>query len=333
MARNSRERLMLRTAATRFLATVMLSATAVTSALAAGYPERPITVVSPFPAGGATDVLTRLLAERMGKELNQSLIVENKAGAGTSIGAAYVSRATPDGYTMLMATNSTLVTNRFLYKELPYNPDGFEPVGMVGIGPLVLLASPKIPAKNTQELVAYAKQNPGKLSFATFGSGTSSHLAGELFKEQAGIEILHVPFKGATQALPALINGDVDLFFDMVATGMPQADAGKVKVFGITSPTRLPTLPKLPSLAEEGYPKFDMTAWFSFVAPKGTPPDVLARLQQALQVTLKDETVREKMLAMGINPRTGTADELVAQMKNEQPVVGQLIKQANVQVQ
>lgn len=317
----------------KLLAATLLSAASATAALAAGYPERPITVVSPFPAGGATDALTRVLAERMAKELNQSMIVENKAGAGTNIGAAYVSRAAADGYTILMATNSTLVTNRFLYKELPYDPDGFAPIGMVGIGPLVLLSSPKAPFKNTKELVAYAKQNPGKLTFATFGSGTSSHLAGELFKSQAGVDILHVPFKGATQALPALISGDVDIFFDMVATGMPQADAGKVNVFGISSPTRLPTLPNLPTLAEEGYPKFDMTAWFSFVAPKGTPTDVVARLQQALQTTLKDEGVRKKMLDMGINPRSGTAEELVAQMKNEQPIVGQLIKQANVQVQ
>ncbi|ARP95620.1 Bug family tripartite tricarboxylate transporter substrate binding protein [Bordetella genomosp. 13] len=317
----------------KLLAATLLSAASATAALAAGYPERPITVVSPFPAGGATDALTRVLAERMAKELNQSMIVENKAGAGTNIGAAYVSRAAADGYTILMATNSTLVTNRFLYKELPYDPDGFAPIGMVGIGPLVLLSSPKAPFKNTKELVAYAKQHPGKLTFATFGSGTSSHLAGELFKSQAGVDILHVPFKGATQALPALISGDVDIFFDMVATGMPQADAGKVNVFGISSPTRLPTLPNLPTLAEEGYPKFDMTAWFSFVAPKGTPADVVARLQQALQTTLKDEGVRKKMLDMGINPRSGTAEELVAQMKSEQPIVGQLIKQANVQVQ
>lgn len=317
----------------KLLAATLLSAASATAAFAAGYPERPITVVTPFPAGGATDVLTRVLTERMAKELNQSMIVENKAGAGTNIGAAFVARAAADGYTILMATNSTLVTNRFLYKELPYDPDAFAPIGMVGIGPLVLLSSPKAPFKSTKELVAYAKQNPGKLTFATFGSGTSSHLAGELFKSQAGVDILHVPFKGATQALPALMSGDIDIFFDMVATGMPQADAGKVNVFGISSPTRLPTLPNLPTLAEEGYPKFDMTAWFSFVAPKGTPADVVARLQQALQTTLKDEAVRKRMLDMGINPRNGTAEELTTQIKNEQPVVGQLIKQANVQVQ
>ncbi|OZI32850.1 MFS transporter [Bordetella genomosp. 1] len=312
---------------------LLLSAATLGTAHADTYPSRPIKVISPFPAGGATDVLTRILAERMGKDLNQSLIVENKAGAGTSIGAAYVSRENPDGYTILMATNSTLVTNRFLYKELPYDPDSFAPIGMVGIGPLVLLSTPKQPFNSVADVVSYAKQNPGKLTFATFGPGTSSHLAGELFKEQAGIDILHVPFKGATQALPAVVSGDVDLFFDMVATGMPQADAGKVKVFGITSPTRLASQSKLPTLAEQGYPKFDMTAWFSFVAPKGTPPEVLARLQTSLTNALKDEAVRKKLLDMGIDPRSGTAEELVAKIKDEQPLVSQLIKQANIVLQ
>ncbi|WP_025514481.1 Bug family tripartite tricarboxylate transporter substrate binding protein [Bordetella trematum] len=310
-----------------------LLAAATLPAWADTYPSRPIKVVSPFPAGGATDVLTRILAERMAKELQQSLIVENKAGASTSIGAASVAREQPDGYTILMATNSTLVTNRFLYKELPYDPDSFAPIGMVGVGPLVLLSSPKRPFKNTAEVVAYAKAHPGELTYATFGPGTSSHLAGERFKQDAGVDILHVPFKGATQALPAVISGDVDLFFDMVATGMPQAKAGKVNVFGIASTARLPTEPQLPTLAEQGYTGSDMSAWFSFVAPKGTPPEVLARLQTALQNTLKDEAVRSKMLDMGIDPRSGSAQELQKQIETEQPIVEQLIKQANVVLQ
>ncbi|MBO9355321.1 tripartite tricarboxylate transporter substrate binding protein [Bordetella petrii] len=296
----------------------------------AAYPERPITIISPFPAGGATDVLTRILAERMGKALGQTMIVENKAGAGTTIGAAYVARAEPDGYTLLMATNSTLVTNRFLYKSLPYDPDAYAPVGMVGIGPLILLSNDKHGFTSTADVVAHAKQHPGTLTFATFGPGTSSHLAGELFKQEAGIDLLHVPFKGATQALPALINGDVDLFFDMVATGMPQVAAGKLKVFGITSKTRLPTLPDLPTLAEQGYPAFDLTAWFSFVAPPGTPPEVLATLQQALTATLQDPQVRDKMLAMGIEPRSGTARELTEQIRNEQPIIEKLVQQARL---
>ncbi len=316
----------------KVFAALLISAAA-GGASADTYPSRPIKVVSPFPAGGATDVLTRILAERMAKSLGQPMIVENKAGAGTSIGAAYVARENPDGYTILMATNSTLVTNRFLYKELPYDPDSFAPIGMVGVGPLVLLASPKRAFKSTQDIVDFAKKNPGKLTFASFGPGTSSHLAGELFKDRAGIDILHVPFKGATQALPALISGDVDLFFDMVATGMPQADAGKINVFAITSAARLPTQPKLATLAEEGFPKFDLTAWFSFVAPKGTPAPVMTKLQSALSDALKDETVRKRMLDMGIDPRSGSPTELETQIKTEKPLIEQLIKQANIVLQ
>jgi tripartite-type tricarboxylate transporter receptor subunit TctC len=314
------------------IAAVLALAAACGSAVAQ-YPSRPIKVVSPFPAGGATDVLTRLLAERMGKDLGVPMIVENRAGAGTTIGASYVSREAPDGYTILMATNSTLVTNRYLYKDLPYDPDGFDPVGMVGVGPLVLLTGPKTPFNNVKELVDYARQHPGKVTFATFGPGTSSHLAAELFKSQTGTDMLHIPYKGATQALPALIAGDVDIFFDMVATGMPQVDAGKLRVFGITSRQRLDSEPKLATLAEQGYPKFDMTAWFSFVAPAHTAPEALQKLRAALVAALKDETVRKRMLDMGIQPADGTAQALTAQIKAEQPVVQSLVKQANVVLQ
>lgn len=299
----------------------------------AAYPEQPITVVSPFPAGGATDVLTRILAARMSTALDQKVIVENKAGAGTTIGASYVARAQSDGYTLLMATNSTLVTNRYLYKSLPYDPDAYAPIGMVGVGPMILLSNKQNGIAKISDIVAQAKQRPAQLTFASFGPGTSSHLAGELFRREAGVELLHVPFKGATQALPALISGDVDVFFDMVATGMPQVTAGKLDVLGITSKNRLSTLPDVPTLAEQGYPSFDLSAWFSFVAPPGTPSDVLATLQQALTTTLQDPAVREKMLAMGIEPRSGTAVELTKQIRDEQPVVKKLVNQANLKPQ
>lgn len=315
----------------KFAAALALSACA--GLAHAAYPEQPITVISPFPAGGATDVLTRILASRLSTALDQKIIVENKAGAGTTIGASYVARAQPDGYTLLMATNSTLVTNRYLYKSLPYDPDAYAPIGMVGIGPMILLSNKQNGIAKISDIVAQAKQRPAQLTFASFGPGTSSHLAGELFKREAGVDLLHVPFKGATQALPALINGDVDVFFDMLATGMPQVTAGKLNVLGITSKNRFSTLPDVPTLAEQDYPSFDLSAWFSFVAPPGTPSDVLATLQQALTTTLQDPAVREKMLAMGIEPRSGTAAELNKQIRDEQPVVKKLVNQANLKPQ
>lgn len=312
---------------------VALALSACTGLAHAAYPVQPITIISPFPAGGATDALTRILAARMGTALDQKMIVENKAGAGTTIGAAHVARAQPDGYTLLMATNSTLVTNRYLYKSLPYDPDAYAPIGMVGIGPMVLLTNNKEGFSKIADVLARARQSAEPLTFASFGPGTSSHLAGELFKQEANVDLLHVPFKGATQALPALINGDVDLFFDMVATGMPHVTSGRLDVLGITSKRRLPSLPDVPTLAEQGYPSFDLSAWFSFVAPPGTPPDVLATLQKALQTTLQDPAVREKVLTMGIEPRSGTAMELIEQIRNEQPVVEKLVGQANLVLQ
>ena len=314
----------------RLAIALSLSAIA-TTAVAQDYPARPDTIISPFPAGGATDTLTRLVAERMSKSLGQSLVVENKAGAGTNIGAGYVQRSDADGYTILMATNSTLVTNRFLYKELPYDPDGFAPIGMVGIGPLVLLSSPKSEFSSVADVVKYAKQHPGKLSYATFGAGTSSHLAAEYFQELADIEMLHVPFKGATQALPVLAAGDVDLFFDMIATGMPQVEGNRAKVFAVTSKARMSSLPKLPTIAESGYPDYQMTAWFSFVAPGGTPDAAVKVLRKALAEALADETVRQRMLTMGIEPRNGSVDELTAQIESEKPIIERLVKQANIE--
>lgn len=316
----------------RIFAAVMLG-TLVNIAAAASFPERPITVVTPFPAGGATDALTRVLAEHMGKTLGQTLIVENRAGAATTIGASYAAREKPDGYTVLLATNSTLVTNRFLYKTLSYDPDAFAPIGMIGIGPMVLLSSKKHGFKKPADVVSYAKKNPDALSIASFGAGTSSHLAAEYFQQVADIDMLHVPFKGSTQALPQLISGDIDLFFDMVSTGMPQVDGGKVDVLAITSKERLSSLPDLPTLSESGYPDFEMTAWFSLVAPQATPPAVTATLRKALQTALQDNIVRKRLLDMGIEPGDGSAEALAKQISTESPVIDALVKRANIVVQ
>ena len=315
------------------LCSTALLATSVGMVSAATFPERAIKVVTPFPAGGATDVLTRVVTERMGQVLGQTMIVENRAGAATTIGASYAAREKADGYTVLMATNSTLVTNRFLFKELSYDPDKFEPIGMIGIGPMILLTNDKHKFNSTADVVKYAKAHPRELSIASFGAGTSSHLAAEHFQQLADVQMLHVPFKGSTQALPQLVNGDVDLFFDMVSTGMPQVNSGKLKALAITSKQRLTTLPQLPTLAEEGYDNYEITAWFSLVAPQDTPPAVLATLQKALQTTLQDETVVQKILNMGIQPSDGSPDSLVKQIRTEIPVIEALVIQADIAVQ
>jgi tripartite-type tricarboxylate transporter receptor subunit TctC len=302
-------------------------------ASAASFPERAITVVTPFPAGGATDALTRVLAEHMGKTLGQSVIVENRAGAATTIGASYAARANPDGYTVLLATNSTLVTNRYLYKNLSYDPDAFTPIGMIGVGPMILLSAKKHDFKSLADVINAAKKTPGTLSIASFGAGTSSHLAAEYFQQVAGVDMLHVPFRGSSQALPQLVNGDVDLFFDMVGTGMPQVEAGKVDVLAITSKKRLSSLPDLPTVGETGYPGFEMTAWFTLVAPPATPADVAGTLNKALKAALKDPGVQQRLLAMGIEPADGSPEALTAQIRAESPVVKALVKRAEIVVQ
>ena len=319
-------------AGARFLTAAILSSL-VGLASAANFPDHAITVITPFPAGGATDALTRVLAEHMGKTLGQSVIVENRAGAATTIGASYAARANPDGYTVLLATNSTLVTNRYLYKSLSYDPDAFTPIGMIGIGPMVLLTAQKRGFKSLGDVVSAARKTPNTLSIASFGAGTSSHLAAEYFQQLAGVKMLHVPFRGSSQALPQLVNGDVDLFFDMVGTGMPQVDAHKVDVLAITSKKRLSSLPALPTVSEEGYPGFEMTAWFTLVAPPATPSNVTATLSKALTAALKDETVRKRLLAMGIEPGDGSAQALSTQIRTELPIIEALVKRANIEVQ
>lgn len=317
---------------TRIIAAGLLSSL-VTLASAANYPDRAITVVTPFPAGGATDALARVLTEHMSKTLGQSMVVENRAGAATTIGASYAARAKPDGYTILLATNSTLVTNRYLFKTLPYDPDDFAPIGMIGIGPMVLLTAKKHDFKSVADVVSFARKQPQALSIASFGAGTSSHLAAEYFQQMADIKMLHVPFKGSTQALPQLINGDIDAFFDMVSTGMPQVDADKVDVLAITSKNRLSSLPELPTIGEAGYPGFEMTAWFTLVAPPGTPTGVTGTLRQALQTALKDPEVHKRMLNMGLEPGNGSAEALNAQINTEKPIIQALVKRAGIVVQ
>lgn len=316
----------------KFLAAAMLGAV-VSTAHAASFPDRAITLVTPFPAGGATDGLARTLAEHMAKTLGQSVVVENRAGAATNIGASHVVRAAPDGYTILLATNSTLVTNRFLFKELPYDPDAFAPIGMIGIGPMVLLSTKKDNFKSLASVVENAKARPGALTIASFGAGTSSHLAAEYFQQLADIKLLHVPFKGSTQALPQIIGGDIDLFFDMVSTGMPQVNADKVDVQAITSKERMSTLPDLPTVAESGYPGFEITAWFTLVAPPGTPQSATKVLGDALKAALTDNAVRKRMLVMGIEPSDGSPQALTRQIKQEIPIIQSLVKRANIAVQ
>jgi tripartite-type tricarboxylate transporter receptor subunit TctC len=271
-------------------------------ALAQDFPQRPVTLVVPYPAGGATDTLGRILAKTMSQKLGQPVIVENKAGAGTTIGAGYVAQSAPDGYTLLISSNTTFTINPALKASLPYDPiKSFESLGILGTSPLVLLAHPSVPANNVKELVALAKAQPGKLSFGSFGAGTTAHFAGEMFKAMAGIDILHVPYKGSAPAMQDLIGGQIPLTFDTNVAAMPQIKAGKVKAIAVTSAKPTSTMPGVPTIASAGYPGYEMVPWITVVAPRGLPAAVSAKLVRAYSESLADPETRATLEKAGVD--------------------------------
>jgi tripartite-type tricarboxylate transporter receptor subunit TctC len=243
------------------------------------YPDRPITMVVTFAAGGSSDVLARTVAEAMSRGLGQQIAVVNKPGAGGHTGAEFVAHATPDGYTILFGTNGTLGIGPALYKNLRYDPaHDLVPVGLLHKLPLLLIVNPAVPAKNLKELIAYAQGNPGKLSFASAGVGSVSHLAGELFKEEAKIDILHVPYKGGGEAAKDLLSGQVSMMLETIPNALPLASNGQMRAIGVTTKARSAAAPDIPTLAESGLPGFDVSAWTGLFVPAGTPPAIVDRL-------------------------------------------------------
>jgi len=225
------------------------------------------------------------------------------------------------------------VTNRFLYKKLSYDPDAFEKVAVVAITPNILLSNPSLPFKTLPEMVAYAKANPGKLTYASFGSGTTSHIAGEMLKAVAGIDIVHVPYKGAGEAIPALLSGQVSMYFDTIMTGLPFVKSGKLRALGMSTAKRSPQAPEIPTIAEQGYAGFDIAPWYGIVAPKGTPAEVVARLNVSINKLLTTPDFREKLAVTGAEPRGGSVSDFTAMVDAEIPRTEKLVKQAGVTLQ
>jgi tripartite-type tricarboxylate transporter receptor subunit TctC len=274
----------------------------VTGAMAqAAYPSKPISLVVPYPPGGATDIIGRIMAQAMTKSLGQPVVVENKAGAGTVIGAAEVAQAQADGYTLLISSNTTFTVNPAIKAKLPYDPaKNFESVAGIGSSPLVLLANPNVPVKTVKELVAAANQPNAKFAFGSFGSGTTSHLAGEMFKYMAGVDILHVPYKGSAPAMTDLIGGQIQFTFDTNVAALPMLRAGKVKAIAVTSAQRSSTLPNVPTIAESGYPGYEMVPWIVIVAPRGLPKAVSQKLTSSIQDILKDPNSKRDLERAGL---------------------------------
>jgi len=276
-------------------------------AYAAEYPERDITMVVPFPPGGTTDIVGRLVAANLSKALGKNVVVENKGGAGGNIGAAEVARAKPDGYTLLMGTVGTQSINEFLYSSLQFSPSkDFVPIALAAAVPNVLVLNPDFAGKNNinsvQDLINFLKSNPGKVNVGSSGNGTSIHLAAELFKAMTGTQMEHVPFRGSGPAVTALMAGDVQLMFDNLPSSMGGIQSGRLKALAVTSAERSPSLPDLPTISESGVPGFDATSWFGLLAPAGTPSDVVAKVNEAVVATSQTAEAKKQFLAQGAQP-------------------------------
>jgi tripartite-type tricarboxylate transporter receptor subunit TctC len=288
---------------TRWVAMLGFAAAALVAASgsrATEYPTHPIKLVVPYAAGGPTDLLGRLVADFLGRDLKQPVIVENKAGAQGAIGAETVARAEPDGYTLLVAAASIIVLNPMLYKKLSYDPvRDFRMLALVTDLPVVMEVNPSVPAKTVKEFVAYAKQNPGKINFGSAGTGGTIHLAGEMFKQMAGIEMTHVPYKGAGPALTDLLSGNIQVMFDTLSTALPPVRSGSLRALGISSEQRSRDLPDVPTIAESGYPDYRVSVWYGIAAPAKLPDETAQKIGSSLDRALNDDGFRASLEKIG----------------------------------
>jgi tripartite-type tricarboxylate transporter receptor subunit TctC len=284
----------------------------------AAYPNRVIKLIVPYPPGGTTDLLGRLIADQVKSGLNATVIVENKPGAGTTLGADLVAHASPDGYTLLLATSTTLAINKTLYKKLPYDPvKDFAPISLVAEVPFALIVNPLIPAKTLTEFIAYAKANPG-LAYGSAGNGSPQHLGAELLKTQAGIDIRHVPYRGSVPAMLDVIANHIPFMIVDLEPALPQIKEGKVRVLGVTTPKRVAVAPDIPTIAESGLPGYQLVAWQGLVAPAGTPREIVDALAAQIAKMLADPATSGRFATLAIEPLPGsTPDSFAAYIKTE----------------
>lgn len=301
-------------------------------ALAQAYPAKTITLVVPFPPGGTTDVLARSIAQKMGESWGQSVIVDNRPGAGATIGAAQVAKAPADGYTLLMgAVHHTIATS--IYAKLPYDfQKDLAPVTIVAMVPNILSVNPGVPAKNVKELVAYGKANPGKLSYGSNGQGTAQHLIGEQFSALTGVDMLHVPYKGSGPLTSDLIAGQVSMSFDTITPVLPQIKAGKLRPLAVTTAARSPALPEVPTLAESGLAGFDQGTWFGVLAPAATPKEIVGKLNAEIVRILNLPDIQKRFAEIGAQPVGNTPAQMAATIKSDTEKYAVLAKKANVKI-
>jgi tripartite-type tricarboxylate transporter receptor subunit TctC len=307
---------------------------AMQAAAAQDYPERPITLVVPYAAGGGNDVMARLVAEKMSKTLGQQIVIENRGGAGGSIATRMVAKAAPDGYTLGLGGTGTLAVSPTLYTNVGYDPrKDFAPVGLIATSALVVLVHPSLPVKNLKELIALAKQQPGQLNFASAGVGSGMHLGTELFELMAEVKLTHIPYKGTGPALTDLLGGHVKLYFSSLPPAIPLVQSGKVRALAVTGPKRSTIFPDLPTVAESGLPGYEAVLHYGIVAPAGTPRPIIDKLNAALRQAVASPDVHEKIAADGAEPLASTPEEYAADIDREETKWAAIVMRSGAKAQ
>ena len=299
---------------------------------ATNYPSQTIKIVVPFPAGGTADTLPRIVAERLRQKWNQPVVIENKSGAGGNIGAEAVASSSPDGYTLFASPPGPIAINESLYKKLPFRPADLMPITVLGTAPVVLDVRPGFPAKTVQELIAYARANPGKVTFASQGNGSTSHLTAILFEKLTGTKMVHVPYRGTAPALQDIMGNTVDLFFDNIGSSMSLHLGGKLRILGVCGPERAPSLPDVPTVRESGVADFSSVTWFALVAPKGTPDAIIAKLNSAVTDILREPDIQAQFVKLGIQPAPMDVTATTKFIGEERTRWGDIIKSADVTI-
>jgi tripartite-type tricarboxylate transporter receptor subunit TctC len=297
------------------------------------YPAKAIRMVIPFPPGGTTDILGRVAAQKLSEALGQQVVPDNRPGAAGNIGAEQVAKAPPDGYTLVTLPGSTLTIHPSLYAKLPFDPlKDFAPVTILAAVPNALVVHPSLPVRNVKELIALSKSRPGQLNYASTGAGQSTHLSMELFKTMAGVKITHVPYKGSAPAITDLLGGHVPMMFDNMPSALPHVKANKLRAIAVSTSKRSPVAPEIPTVAESGLPGFEVSVWFSVLAPANTPKEIVARLNSVLVKALQSADVREKLASQGAEAIANTPEQFTAQMKRDIAKWAKVVRDANIRL-
>ncbi len=296
------------------------------------YPSRPIRLIVPYPPGGAVDPIARTIGQKLNEAWGQPVVVDNKPGAGTIIGTEIVAKAAPDGYTVILASSNHAV-NPAMYGKLPYDPvKDFTPINLVSIIPLMLVVNPQVPVKSTKELIDYLKTKPGQLNFSSAGNGSTTHLAGELFKSMAGVDIVHVAYKGSGPSVAGVMAGETSVAFDSIFLQLPQVKAGKLRALAVTGTKRTSLAPELPTVSEAGLPGYEAYAWVGFLAPAGTPREIVQKWHQEITRILQLPEVRERQISQGVEPVGSTPEYFADFIKTEISKWGKVVKQAGIKL-